>query len=229
MVKKSEYSGDDYWAALYRRRRIIALMVVLSATFSTFFSFVLTPLYEASMQFYVPQDIVLGKGASGRSLIRVPGLKEQARTYVAVLESRDAHSAVAAQLPDRSTADLLRSADFDVTPSASLIIYARDKDPAVATQIVELFFEQFKIFHSLRLEDSVRILEKPAASRGPVFPIAILNTLVGALGGLLLGIIYALFLDYLQVRTLASKLKQIEGQDWFEEAVNDEYKRRKQS
>ena len=53
--------------------------------------------------------------------------------------------------------------------------------------------------------------------------------MVGALGGLLLGIIYALFLDYLQVRTLARKLKQIEGQDWFEEAVNEEYKRREQS
>ena len=191
MVNDLEYSGDDYWAALYRRRRIIALMVVLSATFSTFFSFIITPLYEASMQFYVPQDIVLNRGISDRSLIRAPGLKEQARTYVAVLESRDAHNAVAAQLPDRSTADVLRAADFDVSPAASLIIYARDKDPAVATRIVELFFEHFKTFHSLRLEDSIKVLDSPDVSTGPVFPIAILNTLVGAVGGLLLGIIYA--------------------------------------
>ena len=229
MVNTFEYSGDDYWAALYRRRRIIALMVVLSATFSTFFSVVLTPLYEASMQFYVPQDIVLSKGLYSRSLIRSPGLKEQARTYVAALESRDAHSAVADQLPDRSTAEILRSADFDVTPAASLVIYARDKDPEVAKQIVELFFQHFKNFHSLRLDDSVRVLEKPDVSKNPVFPIAILNTLVGAVGGLLLGIIYALFLDFLQVRTLARKLKQLEQQDWFHETVNEEYSRRGQS
>ena len=147
MVKQLEYDGDDYWAALYRRRRIIVLMVVLSAMFSAMFSVLLTPLYESSMKFYIPQDIVLNRGPSNRSLIRSPGLKDQARTYVAILESRDAHSSVAEQLGDRSTEQVQRAADFDVTPAASLVIYARDKDPVVAQRMVELFFEYFKSFH----------------------------------------------------------------------------------
>jgi capsular polysaccharide biosynthesis protein len=221
MVRQFEYDGDDYWAALYRRRRIVVLMVVLSATFSGLFSFVLTPLYESSMQFYVPQDIVLGRGLPERALIRAPALKEQARILVAVLESRDANKAVADQLGNRSSEQVKRAADFDVTPAGSLVIYARDKDPAVAVKIVELFFEYFKAFHSLRLEGSVKILETPAVSTNPVFPIAILNVLVGAVGGFLLGIIYALFLDYLQVRMLARKLKQVQGQEWFEDAIKE--------
>ena len=219
MVRQFEYDGDDYWAALYRRRRIVVLMVVLSATFSGLFSFILTPLYESSMQFYVPQDIVLGRGLPERALIRAPALKEQARILIAVLESRDANNAVADQLGNRSGEQVKRAADFDVTPAGSLVIYARDKDPAVAVKIVELFFEYFKAFHSLRLEGSVKILETPAVSTNPVFPIAILNVLVGAVGGFLLGIIYALFLDYLQVRMLARKLKQVQGQEWFEDAI----------
>ncbi len=224
MVVQSQYNSDDYWTALYRRRRIIALIVVLSATFSAFFSSVLTPLYQATIQFYIPQDVI--RGNSERSLIRTPSLREQAKTYVAVLESRDAHSAVAEQLENRSLDNVLRAADFDVTPAASLIIYARDKDPAIAKRMVELFFEYFKTFHSLRLEDTVIVVEKPSVSTNPVFPVIALNVLIGGLGGLLLGIIYALFLDYLQVRALAQKLKQLEGEEWFEDAINEEQNRR---
>lgn len=227
MLEQHNYDSEDYWAALYRRRRIIALTMVLSAVFSAFFSFIFTPLYQATIQFYVPQDVVASRGSPQRGLIRVPGLRDQARTYVAVLESRDAHSAVAEQLEGRSLGDVLRAADFDVTPAASLIVYARDKDPAVARRMVELFFEYFKTFHSLRLENTIMVLEKPSVSANPVFPVTVLNILIGAVGGLLLGIIYALFLDYLQVRTLAQKLKQLEGQDWFEDAVSDEQNRRR--
>ena len=226
MVEQHPYNSDDYWAALYRRRRIIALTMVLSAVFSAFFSIIFTSLYQATIQFYVPQDVLASRGSLERGLIRVPVQREQARMYVAVLESRDAHSAVAEQLEDRSTNDVLRAADFDVTPAASLIVYARDKDPAVAKRMVELFFEYFKTFHSLRMEGTIMVLEKPSVSANPVFPITVLNILVGAIGGLLLGIIYALFLDYLQVRTLAQKLKQLEGQDWFEDAVSEEQNRR---
>jgi len=226
MVEQPQYNSDDYWTALYRRRRLIALIVVLSAVFSAFFSTILTPLYQATIQFYVPQDVVASRGSPERSLIRVPSLRDQARTYVAVLESRDAHSAVAEQLKDRSLDNVLRAADFDVTPAANLIVYARDKDPAVAKRMVELFFEYFKTFHSLRLDNTIRVLEKPSVSTNPVFPVTALNILVGALGGLLLGTIYALFLDYLQVRTLARKLKQLEGKEWFEDAVSEEQNRR---
>jgi capsular polysaccharide biosynthesis protein len=226
MLKQYEYSSDDYWAALYRRRRIIALVVLLSAIFSALFSFLLTPLYEATMQFYIPQDIVQNRGITQRGLIRSPGLREQVRPYVAVLESRDAHEAVASQLENRTSRDILRSADFDVTPAASIVIYVRDKDPAVAKQIVELFFEYFLSFHSLRLNDTVKVLEKPSVDPNPVFPVAMLNFMVGAVGGLLLGIIYALFLDYLDLRNLTRRLKQIEGHTWFEQSVDHERERR---
>jgi len=229
MIKQYEYYSDDYWAALYRRRRMIALVVLLSAIFSFLFSNLLTPLYEATMQFYIPHDIVVERNLTRRGLIRGPVLREQARTYVAVLESRDAHKAVADQLENRTEREVSISADFDVTPAASLIIYVRDKDPAVAQQMVEKFFEYFLNFYSLRLDDTVKVLEKPSVTSSPVFPIAFLNLLVGAVGGLLLGIIYALFLDYLDIRNMAHRLKHIEGQTWFEQAVDRESNRRENS
>lgn len=222
MVEQSQYNSDDYWTALYRQRRIIAFIVVLSASFSAFLSTVLTPLYQATMQFYVPQDVVASRGSPKQSVIRVPTLREQARTYVAVLESRDAYDFVADQLEDRSLDDIFRAADFDVTSAAALIVYVRDKDPAVAKRMVELFFEYFKTFHSLRLENTIMVLEKPSVTTNPVFPVTVLNILISAFGGLTLGIIYALFLDHLQVRTLARKIKQLEGEDWFEEAVSEQ-------
>lgn len=398
MVEQHLYNSDDYWAALYRQRVIVIIVVVLSAVFSYYFSSVLTPLYEATAQFYVPQDVIASQGPE-QGRIRIPGLQDQARTYVALLESRDAHKAVADQLEARSLGEVLRAADFDVTPSASLIVYTRDKDPVVATRMAELFVEYFQSFHSgvmrndlnksidsvnrslaeheqnkrdseyarwdylreqklgspakamseleaqrasfedriksaavelrvdeerikslqskleseaaafqsgkvasgvsdglyaslrndltaaqvsrdtaierhsaliqskreieelitdltfrlqkirdfdeeitrnqnfivalraigvnltnelLRLKDTIMVLEKPSVSNSPVFPIIWLNTLVGAVGGLLLGIIYALFVDHLQIRTLARKLKHLEGEDWFKDILSEE-------
>jgi len=222
MVEQAQYSSDDYWSALYRRRRIIALVVFLAAVFTGYFSMIFTPLYQATVQFYVPQEAASPRGGGQQALVQGPGLREQARTYVAVLESPDAHRAVADQLEDRSLEDVRRAADFDVTPASSLVVYARDKDPAVAQRMVELFLEYFKSFHSLRLDTTLKIVEQPTVSSNPVFPLIALNVLVGAIGGLLTGIIYALFLDHLQVRRLARQLKELEASEWFNDAVQEE-------
>lgn len=226
MVEQPRHAGEDYWSALYRRRWIIILVTMLSAFFTSFISLALTPLYQASARFYIPTDSVLAASAPQPALIRAPGMREQAKTYVAVLESRDAHLAVADQLEERTLADVVRAADFDVSPASSLVIYVRDKDPAVAKQMVELFVEYFKSFHALRLNTAIRMVEKPFVTQTPVFPMVILNTLIGTMGGVLLGIIYGLFLDYLQVRALAQKLGQFEDEEWIEEAVNEELRKR---
>jgi capsular polysaccharide biosynthesis protein len=129
---------------------------------------------------------------------------------------------VAAQLEERSLEDVSRSADFDVSPSAALVIYARDRDPAVAQRMVELFLEYFRQYHALRLDNTVMVLEKPFVSQSPVFPIAWLNIVIGFAGGILLGIIYALFLDYLEVRALARKIGRIERDDWLDTVFHEE-------
>jgi capsular polysaccharide biosynthesis protein len=156
------------------------------------------------------------------SLIRIPVIREQARMYVAVLESRDAYLAVAEQLENRSLDDVSRSADFDVSPAAALVVYARDRDPAIAERMVQLFLEYFRQYHSLRRDDTVMVLEKPFVSQSPVFPIAWLNIVIGFAGGILLGIIYALFLDYLRVRALARRIGGIERQDWLDTVFEEE-------
>jgi capsular polysaccharide biosynthesis protein len=230
MSEQQRHDGEDYWAAIYRRRWIIFLVTILSAVFSAYFSSIITPLYQASAQFYVPQDAINSPGGGlKQSLIRIPVVRDQARMYVAVLESRDASVAVADQLEDRSFQDISRAADFDVSPSAALVVYARDRDPAVAQRMVELFLEYFRDYHSLRLDDTLMVLEKPFVSQNPVFPVVVLNTLIGFAGGILLGIIYGLFLDYLDVRALARKIGQIERENWLETVFNEELGRRDQN
>jgi capsular polysaccharide biosynthesis protein len=223
MLKQREHGKEDYWAALYRWRWMIFLVAILSAGFSGYFSSIITPLYQASAQFYVPQDAVTSSGGGLMpSLIRIPVIREQARMYVAVLESRDAYLAVAEQLENRSLDDVSRSADFDVSPAAALVVYARDRDPAIAERMVQLFLEYFRQYHSLRRDDTVMVLEKPFVSQSPVFPIAWLNIVIGFAGGILLGIIYALFLDYLRVRALARRIGGIERQDWLDTVFEEE-------
>lgn len=389
------YTTDDYWTALYRRRGIILVMIIASAVFTGWFSSMLTPLYEASAQFYVPQDAVSTKGGPQRGQIRVPGAQDQARTYVSLLETRDAHVSVADQLPDRDLSDVLRAADFDVTPAANLIVYTRDKDPEIAKQMAGLFVAYFQDFHTkivrrdlqkaienvehelagyevrkndqerarssflrendlgspsaamqeleaqrarfddrlrlaavdllaaeeklqvlnakleseqadfnagrvaaeisdqlyaslrrdvtaahvdrdtitrrhaeliksrdevnreiqelstkleqvrefddeiqrnrefitnlratrvtltselLRLQDTILVLQAPAVSTSPVFPIIWLNVMIGMIGGALLGVVYALLLDHLDSRSLMRALQNIDEQDWFENA-----------
>jgi len=142
------HTADDYWAALYRRRGIIVFMIILTAAFSAFFSQRITPLYESKAKFYVPQDVVLTRGGPEQGGMRVPGLKDQARAFVAVLEAADAYRAVADQLPGRSRSQLFHAADFDVSPAASIVVYARDKDPGIASKMAMLFVEYFRTFHS---------------------------------------------------------------------------------
>jgi capsular polysaccharide biosynthesis protein len=88
--------------------------------------------------------------------------------------------------------------------------------------MVQLFLEYFRQYHSLRRDDTVMVLEKPFVSQSPVFPIAWLNIVIGFAGGILLGIIYALFLDYLRVRALARRIGGIERQDWLDTVFEEE-------
>ncbi|MFV2045664.1 MAG: Wzz/FepE/Etk N-terminal domain-containing protein, partial [Anaerolineales bacterium] len=101
MASSTEYTIDDYWSLIYRRRGIIILTVVLAGVFSGVISGKIPPSYEARAQFYVPQDVVLARGGPDEGGIRVPGLKEQARAQVAILEARDASQSVADQFPDK--------------------------------------------------------------------------------------------------------------------------------
>lgn len=151
--------ADDYWAALFRRRWIIVFMTVLAGIFTGYFSSQVTPLYESKAQFYVPQDVVLTQGGPEAGGMRVPGLKDQARAYLALLETPDAYRAVSSQVPERSYDDIWKGVDFDVTPAASLTIYARDKDAALSARIAQLFIEHFQSFHSnvMRQDLSVAI------------------------------------------------------------------------
>lgn len=70
----------------------------------------------------------------------------------------------------------------------------------------------------LRLQDTILVLQAPAVSTSPVFPIIWLNVFIGLIGGALLGVVYALLLDHLDSRALMRALQSIDEQDWFEKA-----------
>ena len=72
----------------------------------------------------------------------------------------------------------------------------------------------FLTMRLLQRKEAAIVLERARAPKRPVFPNQVLNMGIAAAGGLIAGIIYALFLDYIEKRHHLRKLREIELQEW---------------
>jgi len=75
----------------------------------------------------------------------------------------------------------------------------------------------------LRLKEMVLVIQKatPPSKDSPVFPILILNTAVAGLGGLIVGVLYAFFLDHLDNRRRMLKLHRLQVCEWARELTQE--------
>jgi capsular polysaccharide biosynthesis protein len=141
------YTIDDYWMVLYRRRWMILLVTICAAAFSALMSYAVAPRYEAVAEFYVPQDVVGPVGGADARNLRIPGSKQDAWTFIALLEGGDAHEKIAARFPGKTADDLSRDVDLLVTRGRGVKVYARDTDPKVAAAIANSFIDYVNEFH----------------------------------------------------------------------------------
>ena len=74
---------------------------------------------------------------------------------------------------------------------------------------------------SLQLRSSAIVLQRAEVSVTPIFPLPILNVCVAALAGLVVGLFYALLLDYIDTRRYLQKLRYLETQDWARALIEE--------
>jgi|GEM_PF-2092522 len=73
----------------------------------------------------------------------------------------------------------------------------------------------------LRLSPSAIVLEAATPAGSPSFPITRLNIAIAAVGGLIVGLAYALLLDYMEQRRHLRKLRHLELQEWSMSLAQD--------
>jgi len=150
MTEKEGYNLYDYWYILYARRKIIYLMMVSSILIAAAISWMLPPLYEAKVVFFVParSDILtLYSSQDTKQVSRSPLLPESRGEaqiiYLGLLESDYLRNKVQSLFPQKSVSNLKRNVDFRSGTNFQIKIYVRDGDPKLATDIANAYVKLF--------------------------------------------------------------------------------------
>ena len=102
-MNKKEPGLEDYWEIIWRRKWIVILTVVVLTASAAGFSFIQTPIYEASTTLYLkkakagPEQIDIFGGVSLLSA------ETEINTQIEILKSRTVMEEVARRLPSGST------------------------------------------------------------------------------------------------------------------------------
>ena len=157
-----EYTIDDYWLALYRRKWIILLVTILAAVAAGVISRRIDPQYEAVVVFYVPQDATTQFESADRTRPRLPppGAGEHAKSFAMILEQPDTRQAVLESIQPHYDQPIRTFVDI-VVPRVGLIsIHARDEDPQLAADVANGYVAYFNGFLGTMVDtDVARSLE----------------------------------------------------------------------
>ncbi|MHB9031662.1 MAG: YveK family protein [Anaerolineae bacterium] len=194
----------DYFRLLTKRGWLIILIMVLAAASALVFSRLQQPVYRSTVYLNVyPARLDWGLQQSIQNLMR---------NYAGVIASRDLATEVNDRLQLDITPDQLR-AKLTVSPIESdflLKIDANDYDPVMARDIAqttaEVFVERIKVTmldqdKADRVDVSIRDYALPGILYKPKWKI---NTLAGALFGLIAGVIVVYILEWLETDVIRS-------------------------
>jgi len=194
----------DYFRLLTKRLWLIILIMVLTAAFAFGFSRIQRPIYRSTVYLNVyPARLDWGLQQSIQNLMR---------NYAGVIESRDLATEVNDRLQLDITPDQLRE-KITVSPIESdflIEIDADDYDPLIARDIAqttaEVFVERIKVSmleqdKSDRVDVTIRDYALPGVLHKPKWKI---NTLAGALFGLVAGVLVVFLLEWLETDVIRS-------------------------
>lgn len=194
----------DYIRLLTKRLWLIILITVLTATCAFVFSKLQRPVYRSTVYLNVnPARLDWGLQQSIQNLMR---------NYAGVIGSREIASEVIDRLQLDITPDQLRE-KLTVSPIESdflIEIDADDYDPLIARDIAqttaEVFVEHIKVImldqdKADRVNVSIRDYALPGELHKPKWKI---NTLAGALFGLVAGILVVFLLEWLETDVIRS-------------------------
>ena len=192
----------DYFRIIAKRGWIMALATVLTAASALAFSRVQTPEYRSTIYLNViPARLDWGLQQTIKGLMR---------NYAGNITSRDTAMKVISRLQLDVTPDELRD-KITVRPIEAdflLQIDADDYDPLIARDVAqttaEVFVEDIAVYmldqdQRDRVEITIRDYALPGALHKPKWKI---DTLAGAVFGLLVGIVVALVLEWLEAEII---------------------------
>lgn len=146
----------DYWAAIYRRRWIIVLVIASSAAFSYYFSIRMTPQYESKTEFYVPADVAGAAMGPEQGKPRMPsGEQDHAKAYSLILKGLESLKKISERFPEKTVVDLKKDVDIAITRLGLIQVYVRDTDPEVAARVANGFVEYFDEFNRRIVEQQM--------------------------------------------------------------------------
>lgn len=162
-----EFTIEDYWLAIYRRKGVIFLIVCSAMIFSAIISSVLPPRYEASTTFYVPDNVTLPVDVTGKEAARArlpSGNQDSAKAYAGIFKGADAKKYIHDKFPQKPLKELKRDIDCSVSREGLIKIYVRDKDPALAVALANGMVDYFEEFVRSDIgQQSKRYYDKMAA------------------------------------------------------------------
>ncbi len=139
----------DYWVILYKRKKAIALIAIISLVTTLVLGWILKPVYEARAVCYVPSAspaLTYMSKESGAGLARdklVPPAKEdEAGPYIGLLKSRKIAELTHNEFPSKLVNKLILSdMTFELSDEFLLRIYSRDSDPVLAANVANAYLK----------------------------------------------------------------------------------------
>lgn len=143
----------DYWIIIYRRKKGIALITVISILTAVVLSLLLKPVYQAKAVFYVPDrspelsymsNDSLKEMARGKLLPKA--IEAESGPYIGLLKSTRIAEYVHQEFPGKSIEKLLMSdVDFELSNEFMLKVYSRDTDPVIAADIANAYIKYLNL------------------------------------------------------------------------------------
>ena len=139
----------DYWLVLYKKKRAIAIITLISVITVIILSLTIAPVYESKAVFYVP---VSSQSVSYLSTTSIDNLSRDAKMpahdkdafapYIGMLKSKHIAELVHQKFPQKNLKKLLRSdVDFKLTNEFMINVYSRDTDPVLAADVANSYVE----------------------------------------------------------------------------------------
>ncbi|MCP5150462.1 MAG: hypothetical protein H6983_17435 [Ectothiorhodospiraceae bacterium] len=72
-----------------------------------------------------------------------------------------------------------------------------------------------------QLPEAVLVTSEPALPTAPIYPLKLLNVAVAVVGGLVVGILYALLLDYIARRQRIGRVERLRREEWARHLMRD--------
>lgn len=196
-----EISLFDIWNSIKRHFVFIILSIVILAGLSYALSaFIIAPKYVSTAKLYVDVKRDDNRSADINALNYAQRVID---TYIEMLDSRSFYEEVASYITPKLTPDQIRSMiSFSGLKNTEVFeLRVTTKDPAASQAICQKVVELApQTIRALKSDASLKIVDAPNLPVKPVSPNITKNTLIGFLGGALLGFLYAILKDQLDQR-----------------------------